>query len=325
MMTLHSAKGLEFPVVILAGLEEGLFPHSRSAEDDEELEEERRLCYVGMTRARSRLVLTGAARRRVFGEYKSSEPSRFIDEVPAELRRARHAVVLVVAAIRANFHALRLQDQPVRPRRRGGGDRVKETSPAYAYEDEDQSTGMALQARACRCGIRSSASARCSASKRWTTTPSWSCGSSTSARRRCARSSRGSNQRDGPRRTRTGMKSNGSVYVAVVFAALFGYFSYQWWFNPARAVKQRLGRGRRPRCRCPRTKPTWRASRGSRSCGATSPTICACASGRERDHARATRRSAIAAGWKPPARERRRALRRRAGLHRIRDRRRTPT
>src|SRR5206468_2640207 len=85
MMTLHSAKGLEFPVVVLAGLEEGLFPHSRSSEDEEELEEERRLCYVGMTRARSRLVLTGAARRRIFGEYQSSEPSRFIDEVPAEL------------------------------------------------------------------------------------------------------------------------------------------------------------------------------------------------------------------------------------------------
>src|SRR6185503_8689329 len=85
MMTLHSAKGLEFPVVILAGLEEGLFPHSRSSEDEEELEEERRLCYVGMTRARAQLVLTGAARRRIFGEYKSSEPSRFIDEVPAEL------------------------------------------------------------------------------------------------------------------------------------------------------------------------------------------------------------------------------------------------
>src|SRR4029079_8281894 len=85
LMTLHSAKGLEFPVVILAGLEEGLFPHSRSSEDEEELEEERRLCYVGMTRARRQLVLTGAARRRVFGEYQSTEPSRFIDEVPSEL------------------------------------------------------------------------------------------------------------------------------------------------------------------------------------------------------------------------------------------------
>src|SRR6188474_2929757 len=85
LMTLHSAKGLEFPVVVLAGLEEGLFPHSRSAEDEEELEEERRLCYVGMTRARRQLVLTGAARRRVFGEYQSCEPSRFLDEVPAQL------------------------------------------------------------------------------------------------------------------------------------------------------------------------------------------------------------------------------------------------
>jgi len=78
MMTLHSAKGLEFPTVILAGLEEGLFPHSRSSNDEEELEEERRLCYVGMTRARGTLVLTGAARRRVFGEYQSTDPSRFI-------------------------------------------------------------------------------------------------------------------------------------------------------------------------------------------------------------------------------------------------------
>src|SRR5207237_4341886 len=85
MRTLHSAKGLEFPMVILAGMEEGLFPHSRSSEDVEELEEERRLCYVGMTRARQRLVLTGAARRRIFGEYQASEPSRFIDEIPAEL------------------------------------------------------------------------------------------------------------------------------------------------------------------------------------------------------------------------------------------------
>ena len=85
MMTLHSAKGLEFPVVAMSGLEDGLFPHSRSREDDAELEEERRLMYVGITRARAKLVLTSAARRRVFGEYQSTEPSRFIDEIPFDL------------------------------------------------------------------------------------------------------------------------------------------------------------------------------------------------------------------------------------------------
>jgi DNA helicase-2/ATP-dependent DNA helicase PcrA len=86
-MTLHSAKGLEFPVVVMAGLEEGLFPHSRSREDEAELEEERRLCYVGITRARRRLVLTSAARRRVFGEYQTTEPSRFIEEIPRSIEQ----------------------------------------------------------------------------------------------------------------------------------------------------------------------------------------------------------------------------------------------
>ena len=85
LMTLHAAKGLEFPAVIITGLEEGLFPHMRADSDDNDLEEERRLCYVGMTRARGKLFLTSANRRRVFGEYRSCEPSRFIDEVPASL------------------------------------------------------------------------------------------------------------------------------------------------------------------------------------------------------------------------------------------------
>ena len=85
LMTLHAAKGLEFPVVFMVGLEEGLFPHMRALDDDEELEEERRLCYVGMTRAQTRLVLTSARRRRIFGEYQDSEPSRFLDEIPPEL------------------------------------------------------------------------------------------------------------------------------------------------------------------------------------------------------------------------------------------------
>jgi DNA helicase-2/ATP-dependent DNA helicase PcrA len=85
LMTLHAAKGLEFPAVIIAGLEEGLFPHSRSADEDETLEEERRLCYVGMTRARLQLFLTSAGRRRVFGEYRATEPSRFLSEIPDAL------------------------------------------------------------------------------------------------------------------------------------------------------------------------------------------------------------------------------------------------
>jgi DNA helicase-2/ATP-dependent DNA helicase PcrA len=140
MMTLHSAKGLEFPVVVLAGLEEGLFPHSRSREDEEELEEERRLCYVGMTRARSRLVLTGAARRRIFGEYQSSEPSRFIDEVPAELVERVAASFSSSSGYQGNFPHYQFRTNPY-----GRGRRVKEAEPTYTYEDEDQSTGMALK------------------------------------------------------------------------------------------------------------------------------------------------------------------------------------
>jgi DNA helicase-2/ATP-dependent DNA helicase PcrA len=142
MMTLHSAKGLEFPTVILAGLEEGLFPHSRSADDEEELEEERRLCYVGMTRARRQLVLTGAARRRVFGEYKSSEPSRFIDEVPAELVE-RVMPSPSSSGYQGNFPHYEFRTNPYGRGHRGG--KVREDTPTYAYEDEDQSTGMALR------------------------------------------------------------------------------------------------------------------------------------------------------------------------------------
>ncbi|HKW95514.1 MAG TPA: 3'-5' exonuclease, partial [Methylomirabilota bacterium] len=83
LMTLHSAKGLEFPVVMLTGLEEGVFPHSRSMLEPEELEEERRLCYVGITRARERLILSYALHRRIQG-YGVAEPSRFLLEIPEE-------------------------------------------------------------------------------------------------------------------------------------------------------------------------------------------------------------------------------------------------
>src|SRR5579883_1539655 len=87
LMTLHNAKGLEFPVVFLSGMELGLFPHSRTMNSEEALEEERRLCYVGMTRARKKLVLTWAKYRRRFGggDQERSTPSWFLGEVPAEL------------------------------------------------------------------------------------------------------------------------------------------------------------------------------------------------------------------------------------------------
>jgi len=85
LMTLHSAKGLEFQVVYLAGMEQGLFPHQRSAEDPSKLEEERRLCYVGITRAEKKLYLTMAEQRRLYGRDQYNPPSKFVGELPSNL------------------------------------------------------------------------------------------------------------------------------------------------------------------------------------------------------------------------------------------------
>ena len=118
LMTLHAAKGLEFPLVFLAGMEEGLFPHSRTLLTPDEIEEERRLCYVGMTRAMDTLVVSRARYRRRYGTDmpEVSIPSRFLEEIPREL----------------------LQDlgSPRRPSYRESADNG--TSTSYAYEDEDQ-------------------------------------------------------------------------------------------------------------------------------------------------------------------------------------------
>ncbi|MRR54738.1 MAG: ATP-dependent DNA helicase PcrA [Deltaproteobacteria bacterium] len=85
LMTLHAAKGLEFPLVFMTGMEERLFPHVRALEDHEQMEEERRLCYVGMTRARERLFLTNARRRHFYGQEQFNTPSRFLADIPKEL------------------------------------------------------------------------------------------------------------------------------------------------------------------------------------------------------------------------------------------------
>jgi DNA helicase-2/ATP-dependent DNA helicase PcrA len=138
LMTLHSAKGLEFPVVVLAGLEEGLFPHSRASEDEAELEEERRLCYVGITRARSRLVLTSAARRRVFGDYQGTQPSRFLDEIPADLMEQEFSTYASPYASARNGWDYRPNPYG-RSKPRGRGPRFHEDAGTFDYAHEDQS------------------------------------------------------------------------------------------------------------------------------------------------------------------------------------------
>ena len=91
LMTVHTAKGLEFPVVFVTGMEDGTFPHQRSLGDESELEEERRLAYVAITRARERLYLTRAAVRSAWGTPQEMPPSRFLDDIPAELLDVRRA------------------------------------------------------------------------------------------------------------------------------------------------------------------------------------------------------------------------------------------
>jgi DNA helicase-2/ATP-dependent DNA helicase PcrA len=94
LMTLHSSKGLEFPVVFLVGLEQGLFPNYRSMEDPASLEEERRLCYVGITRAQERLFISYARERRLYGSREPASPSLFLAELPRDLIESNVASAL---------------------------------------------------------------------------------------------------------------------------------------------------------------------------------------------------------------------------------------
>jgi DNA helicase-2/ATP-dependent DNA helicase PcrA len=129
--------------VFLSGMEDGLFPHQRSLNDPDGLEEERRLCYVCITRARERLILTGAARRRVFGEYQPTEPSRFLDEIPDELV---DRVEPTPPASRWGSSRYELRN-PYARRAGGGSGRAREAAPAtFAYESEDQSANGQMRA-----------------------------------------------------------------------------------------------------------------------------------------------------------------------------------
>jgi DNA helicase-2/ATP-dependent DNA helicase PcrA len=147
LMTLHAAKGLEFPVVFLCGMEEGLFPHSRTLLEMDDIEEERRLCYVGMTRAMDSLILSRAVYRRRYGTDlpEASVPSRFLEEVPANLveeiggskRRAWMGA----------YPAQGARTAASAPNRKSRYD-DEHTSSHYSYEDEDQSEANWVRERA---------------------------------------------------------------------------------------------------------------------------------------------------------------------------------
>ena len=132
LMSLHAAKGLEFPLVFLSGLEEGLFPHSRTMLVPDDIEEERRLCYVGMTRAMDQLILTRAVYRRRYGTDlpEASVPSRFLEEVPGQL-------IEEMGTQRSSGASLRRTAEGGRPHPNSA--RYSDGTSHYSYEDEDQS------------------------------------------------------------------------------------------------------------------------------------------------------------------------------------------
>ena len=113
LMTLHSAKGLEFPVVFLIGLEEGVFPYSRSLDEQFELEEERRLCYVGITRAKQRLYLSRCWQRTLYGVTRFNRPSRFLEEIPDHLIMSEGSLNLETIQSKAYYRGLEIREKAV--------------------------------------------------------------------------------------------------------------------------------------------------------------------------------------------------------------------
>jgi DNA helicase II / ATP-dependent DNA helicase PcrA len=141
LMTLHAAKGLEFPLVFLTGMEEGLFPHSRTLTDPTGLEEERRLCYVGMTRAMDTLVMTRARYRRRYGSDmpEPSIPSRFLEEVPAHLVEDLGSPPARPQFSGSDYGYRNAYATPYPKANRFGRPQADEGDRHYSYEDEDQS------------------------------------------------------------------------------------------------------------------------------------------------------------------------------------------
>jgi ATP-dependent DNA helicase UvrD/PcrA len=135
LLTLHSAKGLEFPVVFLAGVEEGVFPHTRALTEPDEMEEERRLAYVGITRAMRRLYISHAWSRMLFGSTQYNPPSRFLDEIPDELMESRGNVTGRSSYGRQSYRARddRRLDEPPPYRRRGS--RALDEADADAHKE----------------------------------------------------------------------------------------------------------------------------------------------------------------------------------------------
>ncbi len=148
LMTLHAAKGLEFPIVFMSGMEEDLFPHSRSASGPEEMEEERRLCYVGMTRAMEKLTLTHARRRRIFGDYQFNPPSRFLGEIPEDLLARTAATGLHTPA----SHNLASLFDPVEPDF-SGDDSFHSEDEVRMVPDAEEGLRIGLQVRHIKFGI----------------------------------------------------------------------------------------------------------------------------------------------------------------------------
>ena len=187
-MTVHTAKGLEFPVVFITGLEERIFPHARSVDDDSAVEEERRLCYVAVTRARTQLHLSRVRRRRLSGQELPGIPSRFLRELPADsidaivMERPReYGSTTATARGRgpgagagtATTCRSTERNAPAPPRRLGGRPAAAPSAPR-ARPVSSACTTTATRARATppactsatSCATRSSASARCAAGSR---------------------------------------------------------------------------------------------------------------------------------------------------------------